>query len=90
MMGEMCSSVHVDFFRMDNPDGVKIRDALTLCLQILGDGQDDTMGDSLLGIHYVLRVCVAPIVKLGKFIVMFTFVKRGEIKNFFHFVLFTR
>ena len=48
MMGEMCSSVHVDFSRMDIPDGVKIRDALTLCLQILGDGQDDTMGDSLL------------------------------------------
>lgn len=49
MMGEMCSSVHVDFSRMDIPDGVKIRDALTLCLQILGDSLDDTMGDSLLG-----------------------------------------
>lgn len=58
MMGEMCSSVHVDFSRMDIPDGVKIRDALTLCLQILGDGQDDTMGDSLLG-FVTIYVCAS-------------------------------
>ena len=76
MMGEMCSSVHVDFSRMDIPDGVKIRDALTLCLQILGEWSRWHDGRLPSWIHYVLRVCVAPIVKLGKFIVMFTFVKR--------------